>query len=85
MLSVHYAGELLVSGELEGAEARLCDAERWLDTTAEVTSADRGPIGEPVVVDEEEFRRLPGAIAMYRAAQAHLLGDVARHDDDVHS
>ena len=30
-----------------------------------------------VVVDEEEFRRLPGSIAVYRAAQALALGDVA--------
>src|SRR6266516_2195537 len=36
VLSVHYAGTLLVSGELEGVEARLRDAERWLDTTADM-------------------------------------------------
>ena len=29
-----------------------------------------------VVVDEEEFRRLPGAIAVYRAAIAQALGNV---------
>src|SRR5207237_1500594 len=34
VLSVGYAGALLVSGELEGVEARLRGAERWLDTTA---------------------------------------------------
>ncbi len=28
-------------------------------------------------MDEEEFRRLPGSIAVYRAAQALALGDVA--------
>ena len=28
-------------------------------------------------MDEEEFRRLPGSIAVYRAAQAQALGDVA--------
>src|SRR5439155_23034661 len=32
---------------------------------------------EVVVVDEAEFRRLPAAIAVYRAAQAQALGDVA--------
>ena len=32
---------------------------------------------EMVVVDEEEFRRLPGSIAVYRAAIALALGDVA--------
>ena len=32
----------------------------------------------PIVADEAEFRRLPAAIAVYRAAQAHLRGDVDR-------
>ena len=76
VLSVHYAGLLLDSGQLEGAEGRLRDAERWLDKidrTGTARSArrqaDRG--------GRAEFRRLPGAIAVYRAAQAHLRGDVA--------
>ena len=68
VLSVGYAWALLLNGELEGVEARLRDAERWLDTTA-----DRG---EMVVVDDEEFRRLPGAIAIFRAAIAQALGNV---------
>src|SRR6188472_25082 len=33
VLIVGYAGALLLGGELEGVEARLEDAERWLDTT----------------------------------------------------
>ncbi len=77
VLSVHYAGELLDRGQLEGAEAHLLDAERWLATTAE---GDQGPAAGsagPVVADEAEFRRLPGAIAIYRTAQAHLSGDAA--------
>src|SRR5215217_4930376 len=36
VLSVGYASALLSSGELEGVEARLRDAERWLDTTADM-------------------------------------------------
>ena len=35
VLSVYYAWALLDRGELEAAEARLRDAERWLDTTAD--------------------------------------------------
>src|SRR5207248_2144464 len=66
VLSVHYAGALMVSGQLEGVEARLQDAERRLD-----------PAAGRVVVDAEEFRRLPGSIAMYRAASALAGGDVA--------
>ena len=75
VLSVHYAGALLVSGQLEGAEARLRDAERWLDTPAEAREGPRGRSTEMVVVDEEGFRRLPGAIAIYRSAQALAVGD----------
>ncbi len=77
VLSVGYAGALLVSGQLDGVEARLRDAERWLDTTADAGDGSEDPSGRKVVVDEEEFRRLPGAIAIYRAAQALALGDVA--------
>jgi LuxR family transcriptional regulator, maltose regulon positive regulatory protein len=68
VLNVHYAGTLLQSGELQGVEKRLQDAERWLDTTANM---------RPVVVDEEEFRRLPGWLAIYRAGQALVRGDVS--------
>jgi LuxR family maltose regulon positive regulatory protein len=69
VLSALYAAALLVSGQLEGVEARLRGAERWLDTTA-----DRS---EMIVVDDEVFRLLPGMIAVWRAGQALALGDVA--------
>jgi len=74
VLSAVYAGTLLQSGQLEGIEARLRDAERWLETSAEM--GEQPP--EMVVVDEEEFRRLPGWIAIYRAGHALVRGDV--HD-----
>src|SRR5919106_4547110 len=45
VLSNAYAAALLGRGEPDGVEARLRDAERWLDTTT----------GDPVVVDEEAF------------------------------
>jgi LuxR family maltose regulon positive regulatory protein len=77
VLGVGYAGALLVSGQLEGVEARLRDAERWLDTTADAREGPDAPSNGMVVVDDEQFRRLPGAIAIYRAAQALALGDVA--------
>jgi LuxR family maltose regulon positive regulatory protein len=69
VLSVHYAGTLLQSGQLEGVEARLRDAERWFDPMA-----DRG---EMAVVDETEFHGLPGWIAIYHAGMALVRGDVA--------
>jgi len=77
VLSVDYAGALLASGQLEGVEARLRDAERWLDTTADKTELALAPAAEMVVVDEAEFRRLPGSIAVYRAGQAQARGEVA--------
>jgi LuxR family maltose regulon positive regulatory protein len=69
VLSVYYAGTLLVTGQLEGVEARLRDAEHWLE-------APEGTGERTVVIDPEEFRRLPGWIAIYRAAIALSLGDV---------
>ena len=79
VLSVEYAGALLAGGQLEGVEARLRDAERWLDTTADGAMTRLGSLAarlEMIVVDEEEFRRLPGSIAIYRAAHALALGNV---------
>jgi LuxR family maltose regulon positive regulatory protein len=94
VLSVGYAGVLMVSGEIEGVESRLRDAERWLTTTG--NGQGQPTAGQMVVVDEEAFGRLPSAIALYRAGQAHLAGDVpatmtharraldlARPDDDI--
>src|SRR5437773_2659322 len=77
VLSVHYAGALLLHGELEGVEERLRDAEQWLDTTTDMGELALASSAEMVVVDEEEFRGLPGMIAVYRAAIALALGDVA--------
>jgi LuxR family maltose regulon positive regulatory protein len=77
VLSVAYAVTLLEGGRVEGVEARLRDAERWLDTTADKPEESGGPATAMVVVDEDEFRRLPGWIALYRAAQALAVGDVA--------
>ncbi|MCE7980427.1 MAG: helix-turn-helix transcriptional regulator [Caldilinea sp. CFX5] len=70
VLSAHYAGTLLQNGQLDGVESRLRAAERWL-----AMPVDRRE--QPVFVDEEEFQRLPGSVAMYRAAMALAQGDVA--------
>jgi LuxR family maltose regulon positive regulatory protein len=76
VLSAEYGGVLLADGQLAGVEARLQDAERWLDPpAARRPGADAS--AAMVVVDEEAFRRLPGAIAMYRAGLALVRGDVA--------
>jgi LuxR family maltose regulon positive regulatory protein len=67
---------LLSGGELEGVEGRLRDAERWLDTTTGLGKGSQDPSAEMVVVDDVEFRRLPGMIELYRAALALARGDV---------
>jgi LuxR family maltose regulon positive regulatory protein len=74
VVSNAYAGSLLARGEIEGVEARLRDAEGWLGATA---GAAGGAPGEMVVTDRDEFRRLPGAVAVHRAGQARMLTDVA--------
>ena len=77
VLSVHFAGLLLDSGRLAGAEGHLRNAERWLDRSAAADGRRNATIDTPIVADDVEYHRLPGAIAIYRAAQAHLGGDVA--------
>ncbi|MBK9715654.1 MAG: AAA family ATPase [Kouleothrix sp.] len=77
VLSVAYAHLLLDSGQLDGVEARLRDAEWWLDTAADSRAQPGAPAAAMVVVDEAAFRRLPGAIAVARAGQALARGDLA--------
>ncbi|MGY1638928.1 LuxR C-terminal-related transcriptional regulator [Geodermatophilus sp. SYSU D00742] len=77
VLSVGYAAVLMVSGQVGRVEERLRDAERWLTPTPDGGHDPLTPATEMVVVDDAGFRRLPNAIAMYRAGQALLSGDVA--------
>jgi LuxR family maltose regulon positive regulatory protein len=83
VLSAGYASALLSSGELEGIEARLRDAELWVEALdTQNTTTDRrvrpdATAPAMVVVDEEEFRLLPAAIAISRAGLALVTGDVA--------
>ena len=69
VLTMGVVASLMTRGDLEGVEVRLRQAEQWLDP-----ATDRA---EMVVVDEEGFRTLPTAIAMYRAGTALVRGDVA--------
>src|SRR5437868_3588590 len=73
VLTVGFAGALLLAGEFEGVEGRLRDAERWLS----MTESDARAAGM-VVADEAGFRSLPGTIEAYRAALALVGGDVQR-------
>jgi len=73
VLSDAYAGTFLVRGETDDIEEYLQDAERWLDAV----QAMPGRPSEMVVSDEAAFRELPVAVAIHRAGQASLLGDIA--------
>ncbi len=75
VLSVGFAASLLAFGETEGVEARLADAEQWVNDAARNRGGPESPTAKMVVVDSDEFRRLPGAIELYRAAHALALGD----------
>jgi LuxR family maltose regulon positive regulatory protein len=66
VLSVDYAWALLDIGELEPCEARLRDAERWLNA----------PTDGMIIVDPRQFRSLPASIATARAYRAMALGEV---------
>lgn len=72
-LSLSHAGTLLMHGELDGVETRLRDAERWVDArvTAGAGRDAAAAVADPLI------RKVRGEIAVYRAAQARLHGDVA--------
>ena len=95
VLGVSRAGVLLANGDVHGAEARLRDAERWLEMAEGARDPDAAGASSVVVRDEDAYRRLPAQIALYRAALAQAAGDasgatthaqraleLAREDDD---
>ncbi|MBA4384259.1 MAG: helix-turn-helix transcriptional regulator [Anaerolinea sp.] len=75
VLCVDYAYALFAVGELDGVEKRLNDAERWLNSVIDNGGLKQIPTTTKVVEDQEEFRRLPGMIALLRAAKALIVGD----------
>jgi LuxR family maltose regulon positive regulatory protein len=76
VLSTEYALVSISCGELEAAEPRLRDAEQWLDTTPRMRDQSEPPAAGMVVVDKDEFRRVPGMIPLIRAAQTLARGDM---------
>jgi LuxR family maltose regulon positive regulatory protein len=72
VLSNAMAGALLSTGTVEGVDQRLADAERWL----EPGTPQKGAAAGMVVVDHDEFRRLPAEVAIHRAGLALVHGDV---------
>lgn len=71
ILNLGFGWSLLNAGDVDGAEARLREAERWLDTSANAESS------EMVVVNETQFRALPASIAAARAYGFLMMGDTA--------
>lgn len=76
VLSVWYAFALLGSGKMEAAESRLNDAERWLEPADSMKMELEIPSVERVVVDIEQLKSLPAAIAVGRAYIAQTLGNI---------
>ena len=76
VLSVGYAWAFLNSGQLEAAEARLLDAERWLEPAADMDERPGALLAGMVVVDEEQFVTLPVSLAAARAYHAQASGDL---------
>ena len=72
VLCYGYAFSSMSCGENESVEPRLQDAERWFNMGERPESQ---PVGM-VVADQEEFRRLPGMIALTRGGQALGRGDM---------
>ncbi|MHC1781139.1 MAG: LuxR C-terminal-related transcriptional regulator [Anaerolineaceae bacterium] len=77
VLNVCYAYALLGRGEIEAAEARLKDAEKWLKPADNSTAQLESPSVGMVVVDQEQFKSLPAAIAVGRAYIAQAFGNIA--------
>ncbi len=80
VLCYAYAFASMACGENETVEPRLRDAERWLNMGEQSESPPAGICPEQsrrmVVTDKEEFRRLPGLIALIRGGQALGRGDM---------
>jgi LuxR family transcriptional regulator, maltose regulon positive regulatory protein len=76
VLSVACAFACLNAGELEEAEARLIDAEHWLDPQDPASEKPLSTPTEMIVSDEEQFRALPAWHATVRAYHAQAIGDV---------
>ena len=77
VLSVAYAWAFLNGGEMEAAEARLSDAERWLDISVGNSERLEAPSTAMVIVDEKQFRNLPASIATARSYLSQARGDVS--------
>jgi LuxR family maltose regulon positive regulatory protein len=77
VLCVKCAWAFLNAGELEAAEAKMQDAETWLEPTTVTGEKSDAPSIEMIVVDEEQFKSLPVVLATARAYHAQAIGDIS--------
>ena len=75
LLAIAHAGALLSTGEVAGAERRLTAAERWVPATVGDSGRADAEAAGMVVRDTDLLEHLPSALALYRSALAHMLGD----------
>lgn len=75
VLAIGYVGALMADGTMDGVEAHLDRVERWLDAEPEPPGLADGA-GGMVVIDTAQAHRVPGLVAMYRAALALARGDL---------
>lgn len=76
VLAMGLVGAHMASGNLERADMRLAEIERWMALSPEARRA-----AGMVVVDDAQLRSVPGAIEMYRAALSLTRGDVSAAAD----
>lgn len=74
-LAIDYVGALMSDGTTNGVEVHLDRVERWLETKTGAHDPAAGA-RTMAVVDAAQAQRLPGLVAMYRAALALTRGDL---------
>ncbi len=74
VLALGLVAALMSSGQFTGAEERLRDLEQHLQAPGPDGEASGPPPGT-VVMDREQWDRLPGALELYRAALSLVHGD----------
>jgi LuxR family maltose regulon positive regulatory protein len=77
VLCVNCAWAFLNAGELEAAEAKMRDAEYWLEPKTITGERSDASSSEMVVVDEKQYKSLPVVLAIARAYHAQAIGDIS--------
>jgi LuxR family maltose regulon positive regulatory protein len=77
LISIGYGWSLIDTGDLEGADRRLKDAERYVEKMAGVHQQGDAPSRRPATISATELRSMQGSIANARAYRSQALGDVA--------